>query len=112
MLCAALASCLDATIRTVADRLAVRIEELEVEVNAEADVRGALSWIPTCRWASSACAAACGCGLPKTRTRQGYGALAAAEYGCVVLQTLRKGVAVEMMSSDQFVKLPSSWGRT
>ena len=42
LLCAAVASCLDATIRTVADRLAIPIQALEVGVSAEADVRGAL----------------------------------------------------------------------
>ena len=96
LLCAALASCLDATIRTVADRLAVRIEALEVEVNAEADVRGALIVDPNVpvgfqrvrcclRLRSSD-------DTDPARMRM---LLAAAEYGCVVLQTLRKGVAVE-----------------
>ncbi len=43
LLCAALAACLDSTVRMIADRLGVRIERLEVEVNGDADVRGCLA---------------------------------------------------------------------
>lgn len=42
LLCAALAACMDATLRIVADRMRVQLEELAVEVTADADVRGAL----------------------------------------------------------------------
>ena len=96
LLCAALASCLDATIRMVADRLDIRIETLEVAVSAEADVRGMLLVDPS---------------VPVGFQRMQYCLrlrpaddadpaklqmlLAATEYSCVVLQTLRKGVPVE-----------------
>ncbi len=43
LLCAALAACMDSTVRMIADRLGVRIERLEVEVNGDADVRGCLA---------------------------------------------------------------------
>ena len=43
MLCAALAACMDSTVRMIADRLGVRIERLEVEVDGNADVRGCLA---------------------------------------------------------------------
>ena len=41
LLCAALASCLDATVRMIADRLDIRLDHLEVSVEASADARGA-----------------------------------------------------------------------
>lgn len=43
LLCAALAACMDSTVRMIADRLGARIERLEVEVNGDADVRGCLA---------------------------------------------------------------------
>lgn len=42
LLCAGLAACMDSTLRMIADRLGVRLAELEVEVTAHADVRGCL----------------------------------------------------------------------
>lgn len=42
LLCAALAACIDSTIRIIANRLKVKIHFLEVEVTAKADVRGTL----------------------------------------------------------------------
>jgi uncharacterized OsmC-like protein len=42
ILCAALAACLDSTVRMVADLMGVAIERLEVEVHGHVDVRGAL----------------------------------------------------------------------
>jgi uncharacterized OsmC-like protein len=95
-LCAALASCLDATLRMIAERLGVPIRSLEVAVEADLDVRGTLlvdRSVPV--------------GFQNMRCRvhlePGYGSdpakvqmlLAAAEHSCVVLQTLRKGVPVE-----------------
>lgn len=42
ILCAALAACLDSTIRVTAARLDVTLESLSVEVTADVDVRGTL----------------------------------------------------------------------
>lgn len=42
ILCAALAACLDGTLRMIAARMGVMLEALEVEVKAFADVRGCL----------------------------------------------------------------------
>src|SRR5215510_8891276 len=42
ILCAALATCMDATIRMIADRLGVVLTSLEVLVEADVDVRGTL----------------------------------------------------------------------
>ena len=43
ILCAALASCQDSAVRLVANSLGVELEFLEVEVTADADVRGAMA---------------------------------------------------------------------
>jgi hypothetical protein len=43
ILCAALAACQDSTVRMVANLMGVELEFLEVEVTADADVRGALA---------------------------------------------------------------------
>lgn len=96
ILCAALCSCLDATLRIIADRLEVQIQSLKVEVEGEVDVRGTLMVDPGVP-----------VGFQRMRCRVDLqpGAdvdagkvqmlLAAAEHCCVVLQTLRNGVLVE-----------------
>ncbi len=47
ILCAALAACLDATLRMIADRLGIPIAFLEVSVTGELDARGPLKIEPT-----------------------------------------------------------------
>jgi uncharacterized OsmC-like protein len=96
MLCAALAACLDSTIRMIAGRLGVRLASLEVVVEADVDVRGTLvvdRSVPV--------------GFQKMRCNVRLEAaegtdpeilkrlLAAAEHSCVNLQTLRSGVSIE-----------------
>jgi len=96
ILCAALAACLDSTLRIIADRLGVRIQSLEVAVMADIDVRGTLMVdrkVPV--------------GFQRMRCRVDIQTerdadpalveklIAAAEYSCVTLQTLRAGVSVE-----------------
>jgi len=100
ILCAALASCFDATLRMVADRLGVAIQSLNVTVEADVDVRGCLMVDPTVP-----------VGFQQMRCRVDLqpGAevdaekvqmlLAAAERCCVVMQTLRNGVAVDTRSA-------------
>jgi len=96
VLCAALAACLDSTIRIVAGRLDVALEHLAVEVTADVDVRGTLvveQDVPV-GFQEMQChvdiRAADGTDpeLVKQLTD-------AAEYSCVNLQTLRSGVPVE-----------------
>jgi uncharacterized OsmC-like protein len=102
ILCAALASCFDTTLRMIAERLRLPLEGLSVEVRGEVDVRGTLAVdraVPvgfqrlTCR----------------LRVEPGPGVssealarlVAAAERACVVLQTLRHGVPVRLQIDDQ-----------
>jgi uncharacterized OsmC-like protein len=101
MLCAALASCFDASLRMIADRLGVQIQSLKVAVEADVDVRGTLLVDPSVP-----------VGFQKMRCRVDLqpGAeadtakvqmlLAAAEHSCVVLQTLRKGVPVDARMAE------------
>jgi uncharacterized OsmC-like protein len=96
MLCAALASCLDSTLRMIANRLGIGLRSLEVVVEADVDLRGTLvvdRSVPV--------------GFQKMRCNVRLEAaegtdpdivkrlLAAAEHSCVNLQTLRSGVAIE-----------------
>ncbi len=96
LLCAALAACLDTTLRMLADHLGIGLQSLQVRVQAECDVRGCLHvqrGVPV--------------GFQRLHCSvqlQPMGAvaedklqmlLAAAEGSCVVLQTLRSGVTVQ-----------------
>lgn len=95
ILCAALASCLESTLRMIAARLDLTLESLSVEVKAEVDVRGALLVNPEvpvgflrmdCRAQVRGTA-----GSDPTRLEL---LCRAAEHSCIVLQTLRQGVPV------------------
>ncbi len=96
LLSAALAACFDATLRMLADHLGIRLKSVEVEVDAECDVRGCLlveRTVPVgfqnmlCRVRLE----------PENRieSEQLQMLLAATEQSCVVFQTLRNGVAVK-----------------
>lgn len=101
ILCSALATCLESTIRMIADRLAVDLHSLEVEVSADVDVRGTLAVdrdVPV------------GFQSMQVEVNVEPGAdvdpatveklFAAAERSCIVLQTLRSGVDVEARVSS------------
>lgn len=96
-LCAALAACLDATVRLIADRLRLRIDSLKVVVTAEADARGPLQVDPTV--AVGFQRMTCRVRIVSADSDPAYirAVIAAAERCCVVLNTLRDGVAVEML---------------
>ena len=96
LLCAALAACLDSTIRIIANLLGVILTSLEVDVSADVDARGTLTVdraVPVgfqmmrCHVTLQAAEGT----NPKLMEKL----LAAAEYSCVTLQTLRSGVSVE-----------------
>ena len=96
LLCAALASCLDSTLRMIAERMEIEVQDLKVDVRAKVDVRGTLAVnrdVPVGFRSMH-------CGLflqvaPGTPGRAVDRLLEATERSCVVLQTLRAGVAVE-----------------
>ncbi len=97
ILCAALAACQDGTIRMIANLVGVDLEELEVEVTGELDVRGALGADPNVRVGFEAL----GCRVrlraaPGTKPVAVERLLAAAERFCVNVDTLRSGVAIDL----------------
>lgn len=95
LLCAALAACLDATIRMIADHFGVRLESLQVKVAAECDVRGCLMVDPAVPVGFQRLHCSVRVKADGDVDRHGlHGLLAAAEKCCVVMQTLRGGVTV------------------
>ncbi len=95
LLCTALATSLDATIRMIADHVGVPLASLQVKVAAECDVRGCLMVDPAVpvgfqRLHCSVRIAPDG----DVDRNDLHGLLAAAEKCCVVMRTLRGGVTV------------------
>lgn len=96
LLCAALAACFDSTLRMIADHRGIRLESLEVKVTAKCDVRGCL----LVEGAVPVGFQRMRCGV-RLQTKDHVDEntinmlLAAAEHSCVVMQTLRSGVAVQ-----------------
>lgn len=97
LLCAALASCKDTSIRMVADLLGIAIVELTVDVTGEVDVRGCLSVDPEVRVGFKNMR--CDVHLEvaeQTDPRLLKLLIKQAEHACVNLETLRNGVPVEV----------------
>ena len=97
LLSAALAACFDSTLRMLAEHLGIRLESLEVKVDAECDVRGCLMVeraVPV-GFQHMRCSV-----MLQTKDRVDEETIkrlfAAAEHCCVVMQTLRNGVAVQI----------------
>ena len=95
LLSAALAACFDSTLRMLADHLGIRLQSLEVKVEAECDVRGCLlveRSVPV-GFQEMRCSVRL---QPEGEVEPGrlQMLLSAAEGSCVVLQTLRHGVTV------------------
>jgi uncharacterized OsmC-like protein len=96
LLCLALAACMDSVIRLAADRHGVTLEQLEVDVTGDVDVRGTL-WVARearvgfqrmrCRIRLKP--------APGTDPARLERLLTVAERSCVNLDTLRHGVAIE-----------------
>lgn len=97
LLCAALAACLDSTIRMLADLLAVELRHLDVEVVGHVDVRGCLGLSKDVRpgFVRMRCAVQLEL-APDTDPTRARLLTRQAERLCVTLDTLRKGVEVEM----------------
>ena len=97
LLCAALASCMDSTLRMVANLLCVELEVLTVEVKADVDVRGTLTMDQTvpvgfqamrCLVTLSAKSGTDSAKLEKLKV--------IAEHCCIVRQTLANGVQIKL----------------
>lgn len=97
MLCAALAACLDGTVRMIANVLSIDLEDLHVEVTGQVDLRGTLAIDPAVRVGFETITASvhvrAAAGTPPQRLEH---LCAGAERLCVDLQTLRDGVDVQV----------------
>ena len=90
ILAAAIAACLDSSTRMIANRLAIRLEHLEVTVKLRVDVRGTLRMdrnVPV--GFQGADIAVCISAAPGVTEAQLDMLIKAAEQSCVMLQTLR-----------------------
>lgn len=90
LLCAALASCLDSTIRIIANRMSIPLKSLSVEVRGSADVRGTLKVDPEVPVGFQQFTIDVDI-QPMIRLPENSlnAILKGAEYSCVVLQTLQ-----------------------
>lgn len=96
ILCAALAACLDSTLRMIAGRMGVELAEIEVRVRARADARGCLMVDPGVPVGFQRIDAVVRLAAARDTDPAELDKLAAiAERCCVILQTLRGGVAVQ-----------------
>jgi uncharacterized OsmC-like protein len=98
MLCGALAACADASVRMMAGLLDVELMALEVDVTGELDVRGTLGLEPSVRVGfrrfDMVIRLRPAAGTPTQRVER---LVSAAERACVVLDTLRGGVPVDLV---------------
>lgn len=102
LLCGALAACFDGTLRMIAAQLGVELEQVEVEVSADLDVRGALAVDPDVRVGLEAMQVVVRLRPAPGTPRELRDALAgAAERHCITLDTLRKGLPVEVKLETQ-----------
>ena len=92
LLCAAIAACLDSTIRIIANRMGVALKELEVSVSGHIDVRGTLRVDDTVPVGFQKMEIHVKI-EPEKEMPQAYldALLKGAEQSCVVLQTLNHG---------------------
>lgn len=100
LLCAALAACMDCTLRMVANTLRIELDSLHVEVTADVDVRGALAMDPAVPigFQSMRCSIDLRA-APGTAPGSLHKLAKVAEQCCIVRQTLVKGVAVDVSFS-------------
>jgi uncharacterized OsmC-like protein len=96
LMCASIAACEHLTVQMVADLLRVELEELEVEVSGEVDVRGTLmiSDEPPVGFKSLRCDVRLRC-APGTDERRRRLLGEYAERSCVTLATVREGCEVD-----------------
>jgi len=95
ILCAALVACVDTTIRIISNNLGIPLESLEVDVQADCDVRGTLLVDPSVRVGFNTMRV----GVkavpgPGVSPKQVEKLVQLAEQCCIVLQTLKNGVDV------------------
>lgn len=96
-LSAALVGCVDSTLRIIANRLGIVLEDLSVRAKAELDVRGTLCVSPDVPVGFQRITLSVDARPAEGTPPEAMQALlAATEHCCVVLQTLRNGVQVDV----------------
>lgn len=102
ILCAALATCFDSTLRMLADQMGVELTRVEVEVTADVDVRGTLRVDRSVPVGFQAMRCKIDVETKEALSEDMMGKLMyLTEQCCVVTQTLRKGVDVEVSHNLQ-----------
>ena len=104
MLCAAIAACLDSTIRIIANRLGLPLTRLAVDVAGDIDVRGTLRVCEETPVGFQTFDIHVDLETAVDLPPASRGALiAAAEHSCVVLQTIRQNpvIAVSAAAGDR-----------
>jgi uncharacterized OsmC-like protein len=95
ILCAALVACVDTTIRIISNNLRIPLDTLEVDVQADCDVRGTLLVDPSVRVGFNTMRVSVkAVPGPGVSPNQVEGLVQMAEQCCLVLQTLKSGVDV------------------
>jgi uncharacterized OsmC-like protein len=108
LICAALAACFDGTARMIAAQLGVELERIEVEVNAEMDVRGMLAMDPSAKVGLQVMSLdAHLVAVEGTDPAVVKSIAKAAEKLCVNLDTLRSGVEIEVSLDTRVADAPS-----
>ena len=98
--CGAIASCLDSAIRVVANHLGIQLAKLEVQVEGDVDLRGTLRIDPDVPvWFQHIRVNACIIPEDDVPAATLEAILAAAEYSCVILQTLRNMPDIQITRS-------------
>jgi uncharacterized OsmC-like protein len=97
ILCAALAACLDSSLRVVANRLDIEIIALQVTAHADVDVRGTLWVDPSVPVGFQQMRARVALQVADdTKPDRLQKLLQVSEYSCVVAQTLKQGVPLQI----------------
>jgi len=109
VLCAALASCMDTTLRMLAARLRISIVELTVRVTGDIDVRGTLAVSQEVQVGFQQLHCALDLEVGEGVAQEAVDRLIrATERACVVLQTVRRGVPVSLELADDGLEVSSN----
>lgn len=100
MLCASLASCFESTLRLIANRIGVPLLATDVQVTANADVRGTLMVDRNTPVGFQDMAVKVGLKVHDSVSKEVVGKLLkATEHSCVIYQTLKPGIPISITTN-------------
>lgn len=108
ILCAALASCFESTIRLIADRLDIQLTETRVTVSAQVDVRGTLMIDKSIAVGYQSMHLDVVLVSQATNPKKLNILLGAAEQSCIIYQTIKRGTPITITSKLHVQALPKS----